>query len=706
MSRSISSENVNKAKINSNKYNYNQSNKSLGRQIRFAPILEEQQLNNQNPINDLNNNSYAQNNNNSSFENSNIDYRTMNKFHPSLNLSSLPPIFEIPKTRTDSNILGNLKFGNNINLNNLKTKNYYYENNSNIKMMRGSKFNKQNIKTLANLKGFNNTVNCNENKNQIKQKIPNFLPPINNHTYYNDQIKEKNNMIINLENKLSKKLLKPIQIKSLQYKKNDGCSQKYYSNDNREHNNNVNESSMKYYYDLTNRNIIKSEKFKEEKLLKNKEISNISTCQNKNYINKNIVILNSKENKIQRKNSNIFFNPDKDEFIPITKNKNRVLHITTLEILDKFDISIKNFSLYENYINNWLKIKQNTLQIKYIIENDKFTCYNIIIERSKHCSLGNLLRSIGSINENLIKDICKQIIPLLTIFATNFDNNTINDINDQLYNHFDIDNIWINEKYNISIYPGKLSTVDKKTNKNINNFLIKKFGLNKDNNILILNEGNCSSNKNNNLQLNINLINFGITLLNINIFILNITVNDLFEITSNENINSSCCLYHFFYNNNKLFKNLYDTYIKNNIISEDYINFLHSLTIFEEKNIFDSISNHIFININNAVNNNINEGNYINELIKIGKIYDFSNEYYTSNSNIENIDLIKQKILNRINLLKNYYEVNEIKDTKSLYSINKVDLDELCKELRVNFEELHDKLLVIYESVLDGQKQI
>ena len=294
----------------------------------------------------------------------------------------------------------------------------------------------------------------------------------------------------------------------------------------------------------------------------------------------------------------------------------------------------------------------------------------------------------------------------MTIFATNFDNNTINDINDQLYNHFDIDNIWINEKYNISIYPGKLSTVDKKTNKNINNFLIKKFGLNKDNNILFLNEENCSSNKNNNLQLNINLINFGITLLNINIFILNITVNDLFEITSNENINNSCCLYHFFYNNNKLFKNLYDTYTKNNIISEDYINFLHSLTIFEEKNIFDSISNHIFININNDVNNNINEGNYINELIKIGKIYDFSNEYYTSNSNIENIDLIKQKILNRVDLLKNYYEVNGIKDTKSLYSINKMDLDELCKELRVNFEELHDKLLVIYESVLDGQKQI
>ena len=730
MSRSISSEKVNTSIINHNKYIY-QGNKSLGKNIKFAPILEEQ-INNISRVQDINNiSSVYNNNNNSSFENSNIDYNTMSKFRPSLNLSCLPPIFEIPKQRLDKNVLNTLELDNNKSISNPKNNNsiYYETNNPNIKMMRGSKFNLKNLQPNTNEVGFNNTAQGNDNKNSIKlNKNQNFLPPINNHTYYNNNQLKDNNMGMNLNNinmnkNRQKVLLKPIQIKNMQYKNGGGSSNNIYSqqiNNNLfvknpttiDIINNINidkmdEKTMKYFYDITNKNIIRSEKLKEERALRTKEMSNISIGQNKNYIDKNIVIINNKENKDSQKNliNNIsnssIFKGNKDEFISINRTKTKVLHIPTLQIFDRYDISIKNYSLYENYIKNWLKIMRGTLQIKYIIENDQINCYSIIIERSKNCSLGNLLRSVGSINEYILKNISKQILPLIKICESVFDYR-VHDINEQLYNYIDINNIWINEKYNVLLYPGKLNAkFNKVKNNNIENFLKMNFGLNKDNNILIKDTDNQTNN--NNMQLNIDLMNFGITLININIYILKITVNDLFELTPINNSNYSnncCCLFHFFFNNNVLFKNLYETLLKSNLYTEEYINFLHTLTNLDtnEKNLYETISNHSFIASNSS---NINNGPNINELIKIGKIYDFSNEYFTSNSNIENFDLIKQKISGRLGVLKEYYENYGIKDIKTLFSIYNVELDELCRELRINFDELQDKLLIIYESIFD-----
>ena len=727
MSRSISSEKVNTSVENHNKYIY-QGNKSLGKQIKFAPILEEQN-NNISHVQEINNASNVYNNsNNSYFENSNIDYNTMSKFRPSLNLSSLPPIFEIPKQRIDKNVLNTLELDNNKSISNPKNNIIFYEqNNPNIKMMRGSKYDLKNIKSYNSDTGFNNTAQFNDNKNLIKlNKNQNYLPPINSHTYYSNNQLRDNNMGINLNNinmnkNRQKVLLQPLQSKNMQYKNGGGSSNNIY---NKSINNNIfvknvntmgihninmdklDERAMKYFYDITNKNIIHNEKLKEEKAHREKEMSNISIGQNKNYIDKNIVILNKKDNKDFQKsisnnisNANIF-RANKDEFISINKNKTKVLHIPTLQIFDRYDISIKNYPLYENYIKNWLKIMRGTLQIKYIIENDKINCYSIIIERSKNCSLGNLLCSVGSINEYILKTISKQILPLIKIFENIFDYRA-HDINEQLYNYLNIDNIWINEKYNVVIYPGKLNAkFNKIKNNNIKNFLKMSFGLNKDNNILTKDNDNQT---NNNIQLNIDLMNFGITLININIFILNITVNDLFELTpiNNTNYNNNCCcLFHFFYNNNALFKNLYDTLLKSNQCTEEYINFLHTLTNLEtsNKNLYEVLSYHSFITNNNS---NINDGPNINELIKIGKIYDFSNEYFTSNSNIENFDLITQKISGRLEILKVYYENYGIKDIKTMLSINNVELNELCRELRVNFEELQNKLLIIYESIFN-----
>ena len=112
------------------------------------------------------------------------------------------------------------------------------------------------------------------------------------------------------------------------------------------------------------------------------------------------------------------------------------------------------------------------LEIKAVIENNELNCFNIIIERSKNCSLGDLLSSVGSINEYIIMSISKQIIPLIKKYNGIFDYRE-NDINERIFNYIDIDNIWFNEQYNVLLYPGKFKYYNK--NENLLNFFNKIF---------------------------------------------------------------------------------------------------------------------------------------------------------------------------------------------------------------------------------------
>ena len=84
-------------------------------------------------------------------------------------------------------------------------------------------------------------------------------------------------------------------------------------------------------------------------------------------------------------------------------------------------------------------------------------------------------------------------------------------------------------------------------------------------------------------------------------------------------------------------------------------------------------------------------------------MYDFSNEFFTSNSNIISLDLIGTNIKSELNNLKDYYAYYNITDVKTLCKMNYVDLDELCRELRVNSEELNNKLLDVYDKFLKGK---
>ena len=721
------------------KYLYNnKKSKAINRKPIFAPILEEPSNIVQN-LQDLNTSSIPitnNNNNNSSFENSIngtyiVDYHTMNKFRPSLNLSCLPPVFEIPRKKfVDNNNSNNnnMLLVNNKSLYNDKNRN---NNNENKLMMRNSRLNlrpivNNNLNSNSNSNNrniFNNTAGgVNNNINSTNNKS-NFvsLPPINSHTNYNNIYnnnlnkinnnhinyssnkinpnKNSNNSTYNIRNynQRKKQYLKPIQFKN---SPNPSSYNAYGINNNetkrtidgdKQQSGSYGKNQAKYYYNLNNRNIIRNEKLKEERALRHKEMSNISINQNKNYVDKNIVI-NFNNTKINNTSTNIInmnlsSSININEYIEINRDKNRVLHIPTLRIYDRFDIPIKNWNSYENYVKNWSKMMRGVLEIKGCIENNEQNCYSIIIERSKNCSLGNLLRSIGSINEYIIISIVKQIIPLIQKYNGIFDYRN-KDINEQIFNFIDIDNIWFNENYNVVLYPGKFKYYNK--NEKLENFLLKIFG------------------EKNDSQINIDLMNLGITLININIFLLDISVEDLFQLIKkgDEDINDICCLFHYFYKKINIFSNFYESLKTNDLeLAQNYFDFLHILTSFKKKeneniNIFESLLNHPFI-VNSSI---VNENTNINELIKVSKKYDFSNEYYTSNANILSFDLITRNISKKLNNYENFFSQHNIHDTKTLFNLYNIEIEELCRELRVNEEELHDKLLVLYENLLENKE--
>ena len=721
------------------KYLYNnKKSKAINRKPIFAPILEEPSNIVQN-LQDLNTSSIPitnNNNNNSSFENSIngtyiVDYHTMNKFRPSLNLSCLPPVFEIPRKKfVDNNNSNNnnMLLVNNKSLYNDKNRN---NNNENKLMMRNSRLNLRPIvnnnlnsnSNSNNINIFNNTAGgVNNNINSTNNKS-NFvsLPPINSHTNYNNIYnnnlnkinnnhinyssnkinpnKNSNNSTYNIRNynQRKKQYLKPIQFKN---SPNPSSYNAYGINNNetkrtidgdKQQSGSYGKNQAKYYYNLNNRNIIRNEKLKEERALRHKEMSNISINQNKNYVDKNIVI-NFNNTKINNTSTNIInmnlsSSININEYIEINRDKNRVLHIPTLRIYDRFDIPIKNWNSYENYVKNWSKMMRGVLEIKGCIENNEQNCYSIIIERSKNCSLGNLLRSIGSINEYIIISIVKQIIPLIQKYNGIFDYRN-KDINEQIFNFIDIDNIWFNENYNVVLYPGKFKYYNK--NEKLENFLQKIFGEKKDS------------------QINIDLMNLGITLININIFLLDISVEDLFQLIKkgDEDINDICCLFHYFYKKINIFSNFYESLKTNDLeLAQNYFDFLHILTSFKKNeneniNIFESLLNHPFI-VNSSI---VNENTNINELIKVSKKYDFSNEYYTSNANILSFDLITRNISKKLNNYENFFSQHNIHDTKTLFNLYNIEIEELCRELRVNEEELHDKLLVLYENLLENKE--
>ena len=311
-----------------------------------------------------------------------------------------------------------------------------------------------------------------------------------------------------------------------------------------------------------------------------------------------------------------------------------------------------------------------------IFDNETEQHYEIMIEKNKNGNLLNLINTMGNINEYILKNMTKQFILIIQIY-----NKKIINREQPFYNIIDLNNVYFDYRYNVKIFPGVIN-------------------LNEDNNIIYDFFNKLNLNKEDpNYQLIIDLFNLGITLLNCNLKILNCTIKDcLIMNNNNKHIHNEkcCCLFHCISNNNELFTDLF----KNIQFTNDYFDFLHQLTLFKRDNLnFETITNHTWLITN--LNNNINPKNNLDELIRLGKLYDFENEYYTSISNIENFDLLCSYISNKLRDCEEYFNYHSIKNANQIFST--LDTENLSKELKVYEDDIENKLFTIYHSYFSSQ---
>ena len=300
----------------------------------------------------------------------------------------------------------------------------------------------------------------------------------------------------------------------------------------------------------------------------------------------------------------------------------------------------------------------------------------------KFCVVGNLknlLTTIGNINEYILKIITKQLVSIIQFY-----NKIIKNRFDIFYNIININNICFDHRYNIKLFPGYLYIHSNQYN-NENN-IYKSF----------FNELNVKEKKH--FQLIIDIFNLGFTILNCNLKILNSNIKDCLNMNKkNEHKHNDkcCCLFHCIKNNNETFSCLFE----NINFSEKYFDFLHLITSFDIDNFkMEKIINHSWLNID--INDNINSKNNINELINLGKLYDFDNEYYTSISNIENFDLLCYSISKKLSDCEDYFSYFSIKNANMIFST--LDQENLSKELKVYEEDIENKLFKIYNTYFNN----
>ena len=282
---------------------------------------------------------------------------------------------------------------------------------------------------------------------------------------------------------------------------------------------------------------------------------------------------------------------------------------------------------------------------------------------------------MGNINEYILKMITKQLISIIQYY-----NKKIKNRNDIFYNIININNICFDYRYNVKLFPGYL--------------YIHSNQINNENNIFKSFFNELKKKKKKNFQLIIDIFNLGFTILNCNLKILNINIGDCLIMNKNnehKHNEKCCCLFHCIKNNNETFSCLFE----NINFSQNYFDFLHLITSFDLDNFqIEKIINHSWFNIDVNINNN--SKNNINELINLGQLYDFDNEYYTSISNIENFDLLCYYISKKLCDCDEYFSYFSIKNANMIFST--LDIDNLSKELKVYEEDIENKLFKIYNT--------
>ena len=523
---------------------------------------------------------------------------------------------------------------------------------------------KINLKPIKN-NYYNYNNNNNENNNNFNNYY-NYNNLNNNNNYDNNNENNDNNNNIRIG---GKPILKPIKMKIPFFKGN-----KIKHNDINIIKTNNGKSIEKfsrttdYYYNITN---------------------NKNEISKNNIVNKNIFInsnYNNTFNKISDKIKNIF-NIDhlynSNLFLSINKSHSRFLFLPSLLICYSHIISFNNNNIEKifDFLTLWKQLPNNFFkEIMTILENNEKKYYNIIINKNYNGTLMNLLKTTGSItNEFVLRNLVREIIIIIKEFNNFVKKRNLN----KFYNIVNLNNIVFDNNNQIKLFPGLIYDFNNIDNNEIIEKIIKEINYNLDE-------------ESEEFYLNLDYFNLGISLLNILLFCLDLNIEkDFLNKDFNLNdIKNNCCLYHYL---NKINSNFLKNLINKFSFSIDFENFLHLITNFKNKN--DDFNENIENILENnwfsiIINNNINSKNNLTELIKIGKNYNFENEYFTGINEIENFDLLCFKINSNLKYCYDYFDYNNIKSANFIFA--HCNIDDLSKELRVNKNDIESTIYSIY----------
>lgn len=378
------------------------------------------------------------------------------------------------------------------------------------------------------------------------------------------------------------------------------------------------------------------------------------------------------------------------EFIYIDKTKSKALHLPTLKIYNVFHIGFD--LLHENsnnFISIWNKMEHSICEILLQYKNNDNKCIDIFIEKAENGTLENVLKFNGSINENILRQLTRQIILIIPYL-----NKKLIDLNwdfMEMYQILNEDNICFDYKNNIKLFPSILKT-QSSTNKEIFNNNIKTFINNK-----INSNTNITLAK---LKESVFYFYYGITLLNTHLNIYDINIYDLIATSFNsfphEQMNTYCCLYHFIIQHNELASQ----YLNESFFSKEYISFLHVITSFSFTCNGDIINKETWITMNTCI-----PAPTLTDLINVGKIYDYDSIYYSSINDIINFDMLCYNIKNNLPNCVDYFNFHSIKHHHYIFSSFRLDINELARELKVDVETVESNLVKIYQYYFDHKNK-
>ena len=462
-----------------------------------------------------------------------------------------------------------------------------------------------------------------------------------------------------IEKQNRRPILKPIEVKRSN-KNVDG--REVYHNRNNKSNEKFSKTSA-FYFNMIKKmqsDINKNEINKLEKYLRDKEMANITLISNKSFIDKNI----TKKKGSSTVSSTIIFDNkfyhSKSEFLFIEKTNTKCLHLPTLKIYLVIHLAYDKLDSVQDYISSWNKLGSSALDILCMIDNGKE--YELYIEKGKGGNLGQMLRSVGSASEDALRSISKQIVYLIEYFT-----NKMN-CEYSAKKAFDIESIWFDSRNNnVKLYPIEITDDTKEKIIDIE-WKSKKREI---------------------------AFYYGMTMINSIIAILGRKVESYIDkIITKDLIENECCLLHYIIHHNEILSSI----INEKNFTNEFINFLHEITKFD----FDSeIEMSSLQNNQWLMSTSFTNKTSLSELISLSKEYNFLNEYYPSNNNIINFDLLCEKISTKLPLCDDYFKYYNIEDADF---ISQIDTVELSKEFRVNNDNVKNRLINIYNNYFQNNQ--